>query len=161
MELFRAYGVTSAMVNLGGNIQILGTTPEGTPWRIGVRDPESATGGALAVIPASDMAVVTSGGYERFFEVDGQRYIHILDPRTGRPAATDLLSATVLASDGILADALSTAVFVMGVEEATAFWRERSGSFELVLVDTSGTLYVTEGLEKVIKTSRPVTVIRP
>lgn len=158
MEIFRARGVQSAMVTLGGNVQTLGERPEGGGWQIGVQDP---LGGEAcpAVIEAKDVAVVTSGGYQRYFEEDGKRYIHILDPRTGAPAESDLLSATVVSPDGTLADALSTAVFVMGLEDAAAYWRTHEG-FELVLIAEDGAVYVTEGLEHAVQVPAGRTVLR-
>ena len=92
------------------------------------------------------MAVVTSGGYERYFEQDGQIYWHILDPKTGYPADSGLASVTIVGSDGTLCDGLSTAVFVMGRERAQELWRQWGG-FEMLLLDSEGTIYITEGLE--------------
>ena len=93
------------------------------------------------------MAVVTSGGYQRFFEEDGQTYIHILDPRTGCPAASDLTSVTIFSPDGIMADALSTSLFIMGLEDAVAYWRSAGERFDMVLVTEDGTVYATGGLD--------------
>ena len=146
IEIFRTYGVTSAMAYLGGNIQVLGTKPDGSSWRIGIQDPDGTTGAALAVLPVRDRAVVTSGGYERYFVEDGKTYIHILDPRTGCPAESDLLSVTVVAEDGTLADALSTSLFIMGRKGAEEYWRKSGGAFDMVLVAEDRTLYVTEGI---------------
>lgn len=157
MEIFSAHGVRSGLVSLGGSIQTLGTKPDGSLWRIGIQDPDAARETFLAVLEVRDLAVVTSGGYERFFEQDGETYIHILDPRTGRPAESDLLSVTVLSPDGVLADALSTALFIMGREEALAFWRESSLEFQLVLLTEDRELYVTEGAAGV-ETELPLTV---
>ena len=136
-------GVESAILDLGGNIQTVGRKPDGTEsesaasdlqdgtlWRVAVKDPGGD--GYLGVVQIEEMAVVTSGAYERFFEQDGVRYGHIMDPETGRPAETDLVSVTVVHSDGVLCDALSTALFVMGAEKSTAFWKSRS-DFDLVL----------------------------
>ena len=157
MEIFSAHGVRSGLVSLGGSIQTLGTKPDGSLWRIGIQDPDAARETFLAVLEVRDLAVVTSGGYERFFEQDGETYIHILNPRTGRPAESDLLSVTVLSPDGVLADALSTALFIMGREEALAFWRESSLEFQLVLLTEDRELYVTEGAAGV-ETELPLTV---
>lgn len=157
MEIFREYSVKSGMVSLGGNVQVLGAKPDKSPWRIGVRDPES--GGCFAVLSLEDKAAVTSGGYERYFEAEGRTYIHILDPRTGRPAESDLLSVTVVAENGAKADALSTALFLMGAEEAAAFWRER-GDFEMLLVTADHEFWMTQGLESVCETEEARRVLR-
>ncbi len=145
MEIFRAAGVKHGMVSLGGNVQTLGTRPDGSPWRIGLRDPAGGSPSFPAVVEAEDLAVVTSGGYERYFEAEGRRYIHILDPRDGCPAQSDLLSATVVSPDGVLADALSTAVYIMGLDGALDYWQSHVG-FDLLLLAGDGALYATEGL---------------
>lgn len=155
IEIYQAHGVKSGMVSLGGNVQTLGTKPDGSPWRIGVRDPEGVQGAYLGVLPVTDRAVVTSGGYERYFQQDGQTYIHILDPRSGRPAESDLLSVTVVSSDGTAADGLSTALFIMGREGAARYWRDHSEDLELVLVARDGAVYVSPGLQDSYQSDRP------
>lgn len=162
-ELLRDHGISSALINLGGNVQTVGSKPDGSPWRIGVRDPFAD--GNLGVLEIEDVAVVTSGGYERYFtDEDGNVYWHILDPETGYPAKSGLVSVTVVAPEGKLCDALSTALFVMGPEEAVQFWRDRQ-DFEMLLVDDDGGIYLTEGLESNFTRSESaenmeVTVIR-
>lgn len=148
------------MVSLGGNVQTLGTRPDGSAWRVGIRDPEGDTGSYLGVLSVSDKAVITSGGYERFFEENGQTYIHILDPRTGYPAQSDLQSATVISADGVLADALSTALYIMGSQEAADFWAERADRFDMVLLTQSGELLVTQGVADHFNSDKTVTVLR-
>lgn len=144
-EILRNHGITSALVNLGGNVQAVGTKPDGSPWRIGVRNP--FTDGNLGVLEVKDVAVVTSGGYERYFtDSEGNVYWHILDPNTGCPANNDLASVTAVAPEGKLCDALSTALFVMGPEKAVDFWRSNQ-NFEMLLVTMDGGIYLTEGLE--------------
>lgn len=156
IECFQAHGVRAGIVSLGGNVQTLGSRPDGTPWQVGVRDPSGGPDDALAVLSAGDLAAVTSGGYERKFEVDGHVYPHILDPRTGRPAETGLLSVTVVCADGTRADALSTALYVMGLDGAVQFWRGHEG-FELVLLAADRTLYATGGLDGLLSSAaRPV-----
>lgn len=160
MEIFREFGVSSGMVSLGGNIQVLGGKPDGSDWRIGVQDPAGAQGDTLAVIPVRDRAVVTSGGYERFFVEDGRTYIHILNPSTGYPADTGLSSVTVVAEDGMRADGLSTALFMMGAEGACEFWRECGGEFELVLVTVDREIFVTEGISGQVQAEGKVNVVK-
>ena len=145
IDLMRDAGAQYAILSLGGNVQTLGETkPDGSPWQVAVIDPHD-TGSYAAVLSVGETAVVTSGGYQRFFEKDGKTYIHILDPQTGMPVDNGLLSVTVVAADGASADALSTALFVMGEEAALALQGER-GDFELVLVTEDGRVVVTRGL---------------
>lgn len=142
----RAEGVSSAILSLGGNVYAVGKRPDGSDWLVAIQDPfeQSEMVGAVAV---SDMAVVTSGGYQRFFIENGKRYHHIIDPRTGRPSESGLASVTVICDSGMMADALSTALFVLGEEGAIAHWRAHSGEFDAVLVTDEGAVLVTQGLE--------------
>jgi len=159
MDIFRDYGVTSALISLGGNIQALGAKPNGSDWRIGIQDPDSPQGAYLAVLPVQDQAVVTSGGYERFFVEDGNTYIHILNPKSGYPADSGLVSVTVVSQDGTLADAMSTALFIMGPDEAARFWRTSGGAFDMVMVTVDGELMVTEGICDRLETGESVQVL--
>ncbi len=138
-------GAEAAILSFGGNVQTLGEKPDGTDWQIAVQDPFDETAAAVTLSLAGSHAIVTSGGYQRNFSIDGVTYHHIMDPETGAPARSGLSSVTIVADDGFLADGLSTALYVMGLEEAAAFWRE-SDDFEAVLIDDTGTVYVTQGL---------------
>ena len=153
-EILREAGVSSALLSLGGNVQCLGSKPDGSDWNIGIRDPWQE-GALYAAVKVSDQAVITSGGYERYFEDPdtGVVYRHILDPRTGRPAESGLSSVSIVTADGTLGDGLSTALYIMGLEEATAFWRTHSEEFEMILITDDGTLYATEGLQNRISSS--------
>ncbi len=144
-ERLRSEGITSALIDLGGNIHAIGSNPDGSPWRLGIRDPFGT--GNIAILQLSDKAAVTSGGYERYFTEDGVDYCHILDPETGRPADRGLASVTIIGEQGRLCDALSTAVYVMGEERAVQLWQEL-GSFDMILITDGGDMLITEGLER-------------
>lgn len=159
--LLKQGGAASALLDLGGNIQAVGSKPDGSPWRVAVRDP--AGDGSVGVVEVVDQAVVTSGGYERYFEEDGVRYWHIIDPATGWPARSGLASVTVVGESGLLCDGLSTALFVMGREGALEHWRQHR-DFEAVLVSEDGSVTVTAGLEgrfTPADPARPLTVAQP
>ena len=145
MGIFREHGITSGMVSLGGNVQVLGIKTDGSKWRVAVQNPED-TENYLGVLETQDRAVITSGGYERYFEQDGKTYQHILDPKTGYPADSGLTSVTIVSADGTLADGLSTSLFVMGKEKAVAYWRAHSEEFDAFLVEKDGTVSVTENI---------------
>lgn len=135
-------GVTSAVLNLGGNVYALGKKQSGSLWRVAVSSPDSD--GYVGTLEVSDLAVITSGIYERYFEQDGVRYGHIIDPFTGKPVDGDLLSVTVVGENGATCDALSTALFVMGKDKAISFAKQHDLS--VILVDTARKTYVSESL---------------
>ena len=159
MEIFQEYGVTSAMVSLGGNVQTLGKKPDGTDWQVGIQNPDNVQGDLLGAVAVQDQAVITSGGYERYFEENGQTYIHILDPRTGCPAESGLTSVTIVSSNGMLADALSTSLYIMGLDEAEAYWRIYADEFDMILMTDDGTVYVTEGIRDRFRTKGKMEVL--
>ena len=157
---FRACAVTSGCVSLGGNVFVLGGKPDGSAWRVGVRDPLQQSGNAV-ILSLQDAYAVTSGGYQRYFEENGQRYHHIINPADGYPADSGLLSVTVVAAangsaggtdpvptgNGTLCDAFSTALFVLGEDAALDFWRTGGYEFDLVLITDDGRVVLTPGLE--------------
>lgn len=116
-------GVTSGIINLGGNVLLVGGKPDGSDFRIGVQDPDSLRGEYLGVISLQDESIVTSGDYERFFEANGKRYHHILDPFTGFPADNELRSVSIISKKSADGDALSTTCFLMGLDEGIALIR--------------------------------------
>ncbi len=149
VEILKEYGVTSALLNLGGStIRALGAKPDGSSWRIAIQDPNDESGATYAgVLTVTDCAIDTSGGYERYFEEDGVTYWHIIDPSTGYPAKSGLISVTILSADSFSGDCLSTACFVMGLEDTISYWRTY-GDFEFVLITEENVIYVSEGAEE-------------
>lgn len=145
VDIMQKNGIESALLDLGGNIQAVGTKPDGTNWKIGLRSPFDE--GSFAALEVSDLAVITSGGYERYFVGDdGETYWHILDPKTGKPAHSGLVSVTIVGKEGRLCDALSTSLFVMGLDKAETLWKQRD-DFEMILITENDEIYITEGLE--------------
>ena len=164
-EAVRTNDISSALLDLGqSTIVAIGTKPGGKPWRIGIRDPAGES--YLAVVELTDMSLGTSGGYQRYFEEDGVVYWHILDPDTAAPARSGLASVTVVAPSALLCDGLSTALFVMGLEEGAQFWRDHPElEFDALFITEEGQILCTAGLED--RTSlaegyedREVTVLR-
>lgn len=148
IAIYKKYGIKSAYVNLGGNVVVLGNKPDGTPWKIGVQNPRAENGKYIGVIKAANKAVVTSGDYERFFEKDGKRYHHIIDPKTGYPAESGLISATIVADVSTDADALSTATFVLGLDRGMKLVESLSG-VEAVFITNDKKVYTTSGLKNI------------
>lgn len=145
VALLEQNDATAALLSLGGNIQTYGTKPDGTAWRVGIADPRQPEQAIASVSVSGTKALVTSGGYQRCFEADGVTYHHIIDPKTGRPAESGLASVTILADSATMADAYSTALFVMGLQDAVDFWRAEQ-RFEAVFITTDGEIYATEGI---------------
>lgn len=146
IKIYRKYGIKSAYINLGGNVVVLGTKPDGKPWRIGIQNPRAENGFYIGIVEVTDKAVVTSGDYERFFEKDGIRYHHILDPNTGYPADSGLISATIVTDISMDADALSTSVFVLGLKKGWELVKNLKG-VEAIFITKEKEVYVTEGLK--------------
>lgn len=144
-KVLQDQGITSALLNLGGNIRAVGAKPDGSPWIVGIADPQDPAG-YCCTVEATDCAVVASGDYQRYFTQDGQTYHHIFDPETGYPAETGLRSVTVLCENDTWADGLSTALFVLGLQDGAALWRSCPVDFEAVFLTDDG-ISITEGLE--------------
>ena len=147
MDIYRENGVVSGLVSLGGNVQCLGSKPDGSDWRIGVRNPDTEAGGIVAIVSVTDRAVISSGGYERFFTDSGVTYEHIMDPKTGRPVQNELAQVTIVTADGTLGDAHSTALYILGLDAACDYWRAHSGDFDAIFVLRDGSIFVTAGIE--------------
>lgn len=159
MEIYKENNISSGLVNLGGNVQALGTKTDGSKWRVAVQSPDDSDD-YLGVLSIEDKAVITSGGYERYFEQDGKTYHHIIDPKTGYPAENGLTSVTIVSEDGTLADGLSTSLFIMGKDKAIEFWRAHSDEFDAIILTDEEKLYVTEGIQDDFSTEMDMELIR-
>ncbi|MDO4890568.1 MAG: FAD:protein FMN transferase [Coriobacteriaceae bacterium] len=139
-------GCASGFVNLGGNVKTVGCRPDGKPWHVGIQDPNDVNQAVVAAVYSEGTSAVTSGLYERQFEQGGRRYWHILDPKTGYPVETDLVSATIFSSASIDGDGYTKPLFMMGCDEALA-WIEAKDGIEGLLVDAEGNVVQTSGCD--------------
>lgn len=142
----RSLGIESGLISLGGNIASFGKKPDGEERKIGIRDPMSASD-TVGYIKLTDGFVSVSGDYERFFLYDGKKYHHIIDPSTGMPAEGNISSVAVISKDGVLADALSTALFVLGYDSSIELYEKGIYDFEAVFIFKDGTVKATDGAE--------------
>jgi len=143
-------GVTDGMASFGGNVSVTGSSKANKEkgvqgWNVGIKNPDDE-GGILGYFTLQDKTVAVSGDYERYFELDGKRYHHIFDVKTGYPAKSGLRSAAVICSDGLSADALSTALFVMGLDKASEFYKSSGLDFEALLVTDDARIFITPGI---------------
>ena len=144
-ELLLSLGVEHANISLGGNVVVYGGKQAGVPYVVGIQDPRGETGDVLASVERTDASLVSSGDYERYFEQDGVRYHHILDPRTGYPAKSGLSGVTILTDGSVDGDALSTAVFILGKNEGLELIESIEGA-ECILVSDTGGITLSTGL---------------
>lgn len=144
-KLYREKGVTSATINLGGNIYAVGQKPDGSAFRIGIADPENSADYFAIVSLPDRTALVTSGAYERNFTENGVFYHHILDPKTGYPSNSDIKSVSIFAESSARADALSTAVFVLGSEKGMDVLNAMEG-IEAIIVTQDNQVILTDGV---------------
>lgn len=141
-EIIENHNVKEAVISLGGTVLVLGEKDK----RVAISSPDSD--GYAAYLDATDCVISTSGGYERYFSENGESYSHIMNPETGYPAKSGIVSATVIMEDGMRSDAYSTAVFVMGEERAGKLWE--NNSFEIVIITDDNRMIISEGLENKI-----------
>jgi FAD:protein FMN transferase len=144
-EYLRSQGFESAIIDLGGNILAMGSKPDGSPWTVGIQDPSENRGEHIGLIRVTDKTIVTSGVYERYFVEDGAAYHHIFDLDTGYPVNNGLLSVTIVTDRSIDADAMSTTIFSLGLEEGLAFVEKRGGT-DALFITTEGLVYASSGL---------------
>lgn len=146
IQIIQQYGVNSAYINIGGNVATLGNKPDGSLWSVGICHPRS-DGRLIGAVRVAGKAVVTSGDYERcFFDRKNKRWHHILNPTTGYPAESGLISVTVTADSGMNADALSTAIFVAGINMGLGYLAQFPDA-DAVIVDENLSVFITQGLK--------------
>lgn len=158
IDIFKENNIKSGMVTLGGNVQVLGKKPDGSLWKVGIQNPIGEDE-YLGVLQTSDKAVITSGGYERNFTKNGKTYHHILDPSNGYPANNGLTSVTIISSDGTLADALSTSLFVMGKDKAIDFYKKSNYNFDFILYTSDNKLIISDGIEDIFSSDFDIKVV--
>lgn len=148
-DIYKKNDIQSAFINLGGNVVTLGNKPDGSPWNVGIRNPRPSVkdgGQNIGIVKVTDKAVVTAGDDQRYFEQGGLRYHHILDPSTGYPAKSDLMSVSLITDSSLDADALDTAVFILGLDKGRDLLR-KYGGVEAVFITTDKKVYITDGLK--------------
>lgn len=141
--------VQGAVISVGGSILTYGSKPDGSAWQVGIVDPQDTAGLIGTLSLTGQWFISTSGDYERYVEVEGRRYHHILDPANGYPAESGVHSVTILCKSGILSDALSTACFVLGVEEGMKLAQNYGA--EALFIDEQGEIFMTEGMKGIFK----------
>lgn len=158
MDIIKKNNIDNAVVSLGGNVACIGKNKDDKLWKVAIKDPDNEDD-YLGSVEVSNKSVITSGGYERFFEKDGKKYHHILDPKTGKPSDSGVSSVTIISEDGLLADALSTSLFVMGKEKAEKYWRKHSDEFDYILKTDSGEVILSEGVKDIFTSDNKYTVV--
>lgn len=147
VDIFKKYKITTAIINLGGNVVVMGTNPDNPEgWNVGVQDPDKTRGEIVGAQRVISGAVVTSGIYERYLEVDGKRYHHIMDPNTGYPLDNNISSVTVFAPTSFEGDAYSTALFLLGIDKGLALIDQLEG-FEVAYIDKDKGIHLSKGLK--------------
>lgn len=157
--VLKASHIRHALLNLGGNVKVIGSKPDNSPWRVALRHPDDKDR-YLGILSVKNKSVVTSGDYERYFIKNNKRYHHILNPKTGAPSRNGLRSATIICEDCTLADGLSTALFVMGPESATSYWKKNKTLFDFILFTEDNKLLVSGNLIPLLETQLNVTPVR-
>lgn len=142
--------IKNAIIDLGGNIYALGNNPDGTLWNIGIQDPIKERGEYVGIVRVQNKSVVTSGNYERYFMKEGKRYHHIINPMTGAPSENGIISATVISEYSIDGDALTTCVYVMGIEKGLKLIESIKG-VEAIFITLDKKVYTTTGIRDTFK----------
>lgn len=146
-DIFYKNNIRSALIDLGGNIFVLGNKEDGTSWRIGIQNPFEPRGEFVGILSATNKSVVTSGNYERYFMKDGQRFHHIIDPKTGYPSQSKIISATIISDNSIDGDGLSTGVYILGVDKSLEIIEAIEG-IDAIFITEDKKVYTTSGIYK-------------
>jgi len=145
-EVMQEHDVKSAIIDLGGNIFVIGTNSNGDKWNVGIQDPFSPRGETVGKLKAKDQSIVTSGVYERFLEVDGVKYHHLLNPKDGYPFMNDIAGVSIITDRSVDGDALSTAVFSKGLKDGMEYIESIKGA-EAIFISNDKKVYTTRGLK--------------
>ncbi|MDY0288125.1 MAG: FAD:protein FMN transferase [Sphaerochaeta sp.] len=146
-RILSGHGVAHAIVNLGGNVLTMGKKMDGSPWKIGVQDPEALRGEYVMILSLIDQTLVTSGPYERFLELDGEVFHHILDTRTGYPVKSDFTSVSIITENSLLADALSTSLYALGYDDGMALVNTLE-DVEAIFMTEEKKILISDGLKR-------------
>ena len=149
VEVLKEYDVTTSIIDLGGNIIVVGNNPGGKKWTVGIQDPdqEAARGEIIGKITESNKSIVTSGIYERVLNIDGESYHHLLDPKTGYPFNNDIAGVTIVSDKSTDGDGLSTSVFSKGIKGGLQFIEQFEGA-EAIFISHDHKVYITSGLKE-------------
>ncbi len=147
IEIYKNHGIKSAMINIGGNVQLLGRKSNGDLWSVGIQNPYKERGEIVGALQCEDISVVTSGNYVRYFQAEGEKFGHILNPINGQPVKGDFVSVTVVCKNGVKADALSTALFVMGNLKKVLDFLENTNDCSVILLTNNNEFYISRTLK--------------
>lgn len=147
-DIFYKHNIKSALIDLGGNIFALGSKADNTPWKVGIQNPLKPRGEHVGILSVKDKSVVTSGNYERYFMKDGKRFHHIIDPKTGYPSQSKIISATIISDNSIDGDGLSTGVYILGIDKALRIIEEIQG-IEAIFITEDKEVYITSGIKEI------------
>lgn len=148
-NIFKNCKVKSGLIDLGGNIYVLGNKENGSPWTVGIQDPFNSRGNYVMTINVADKSVVTSGDYEKYFAIEGNKYHHILDVRTGFPSESEIVSSTIISNNSIDGDGLSTGLFILGVEKSLKILETVDG-IDGIFITKDKKIYATKGIKQAL-----------
>lgn len=149
-EKAKELGIDSAILNLGGNVLLIGSKPDGSNFKVGIQDPDESTGGYMGIVEGSNLSIVTSGDYERYFIENGVKYHHILNPYSGYPVDSDIKSVSIITENSFDGDALSTTVLLMGLEKGLEFI-EATEKTDAIFITKDNEIILTDGAKEIFQ----------